>query len=73
MHVRAKFRCSSTESFGAGAARIFKFTAALDQDTPENQRFAKYTPCGSLQIHVDNPSVDFEIGKFYYLDFTPAN
>lgn len=73
MPVRAKFRCNSTESFGESAARIFKFTAVYDQDTPENQRYAKYTPAGTLQIHVDNPNVDFEIGKYYYLDFTPAN
>lgn len=75
MTVRAKFRCNSVESFspaGVDGTRTFRFQAAYDPNTPEDQRYAKYTPSGSLTIQVDNPAVVFEPGKAYYLDFTPA-
>lgn len=70
--VRAKFRCTSVETFQAGAARTFRFAAEYDADLPEDQRYARYTPSGELRITVDNPNVDFEPGKSYYLDFTPV-
>jgi hypothetical protein len=78
MTVRAKFHCSSVEDFtpkAAGAAaglRVFRFAAQYDDSIPEDQRYAKYTPSGELRITVDNPNVDFEVGKAYYLDFTPV-
>ena len=41
---------------------------------PEDQRFSKATPSGSLRMQVDNPAAleQFEPGKAYYLDFTPV-
>lgn len=71
--VRAKFRCNSVVDFGPTTAKAVNFTAVMDNDTPENERYAKYTPSGQLNIHVDNPAVVFEPGKAYYLDFTPAD
>lgn len=72
--VRAKFRCTSVESFGGGASqRIYRFNAVSDSTVPEDRRYAKYTPSGHLTITVDNPDVSFEAGKSYYLDFTPAD
>lgn len=54
--------------------RTLVFSAAYDDGTPENQRFSKATPSGSIEMLVDNPEAlkQFEIGKSYYLDFTPA-
>lgn len=78
MTVRAKFRCNSVEQFApadlgsAEGPRTYRFQAAYDQSVPEDQRYAKYTPIGSLTIQVDNPSVSFEPGRQYYLDFTPV-
>lgn len=74
MTVRAKFKCSSVERFGNGSdgPANYRFVAVTDQSTPENQRYARYTPSGELRIYVDNPAVSFEAGKDYYLDFTPA-
>lgn len=69
--VRAKFYFS--ESIFAPGAKVYSFMAAHDDGTPENQRYAKATPTGSLSITVDNPdAMSFEQGKYYYLDFTPA-
>lgn len=72
--VRAKFRCTSesrTNQFNLDQ-REYEFTAVYDDGIPENTRYAKYTPTGSLKITVDNPSVRYELGKSYYLDFTEA-
>jgi hypothetical protein len=73
--VRAKFRCQSVESFSAqpGGPRTFKFGAEYDASVPEDERYAKYTPSGSLSIYVDNPNVSFVPGASYYLDFTPVD
>lgn len=72
--TRAKFQCVSEtrHSYGQEGARTYKFQAINDPEAPENERFCKYTPSGSLEICVDNPNVQFELGRFYYLDFTPA-
>lgn len=75
--TRAKFRCSAENSrkFGPGDGdknRVYEFFAVFDDGTPENERYAKYTPSGKLEITVDNPAVVFEPGKNYYLDFTEA-
>lgn len=71
--VRAKFRCSSIESFAqTSGQRVYKFSAEYDADLPEDQRYAKYTPAGQLSITVDNPNVSFELGHSYYLDFAPV-
>ncbi|WP_342361430.1 hypothetical protein [Terrarubrum flagellatum] len=44
-------------------------------DGEVNKTWSKYTPSGHLQITITNPSaIDaFEMGKAYYLDFTPAD
>lgn len=76
--VRAKFRCTfeTHKKWGAdpeAVTRSYEFMAAYDPEIPEDQRYAKTTPSGSLTIAVDNPNVTFEPGKAYYLDFTPAD
>lgn len=71
--TRAKFRCGSVETFGIGGSRVYRFSAEYDTSVPEDVRYAKYTPSGSLSITVDNPAVTFEPGRSYYLDITPAD
>lgn len=78
MPVRAKFRChtETLKKWGpdeSHVSRSYEFMAMYDPDVPEDQRYAKATPSGSLTIAVDNPAVTFEPGKQYYLDFTPAD
>ena len=76
--VRALFRCSSvthqknTPRPDENTVRRFKFDAMYDDGVPEHERYARYTPSGELNITVDNPSVDWEVGKLYFLDFTEA-
>lgn len=76
MTVRAKFRCTSEKnskwSTASDPQRSYEFQALYDPSIPEDQRYAKATPSGQLTIAVDNPAVAFEIGRAYYLDFTPA-
>jgi hypothetical protein len=71
--TRAKFGCTSVETFPqSNPSRVYRFTAFYDPDVPEDERYARYTPSGSLTIQVDNPAVTFEPGRAYYLDFSPV-
>jgi hypothetical protein len=40
-----------------------------------NKDWSKWTPSGELKMMVTNPAAieKFELGKEYYLDFTPAD
>lgn len=66
--VRAKFRVESIEG------NVIKMGAIYDHSTEENRRFTQATPWGNLEMAIDNPSAlaQFEIGKYYYADFSPA-
>jgi hypothetical protein len=69
MRTIAKFKCESkTET--EGSRRVYKFHAVCNDGTPENERFHKYTPTASLEMHVDNPVVDFIPGKCYFAVLT---
>lgn len=78
MNVRAKFQCQSinhimTHSPGDQTA-ILTFAPVYDNGSGENKTWSKYTPQGKLEMTVTNPDAvaAFEVGKSYYLDFTPA-
>lgn len=68
--ARAKFRCDEETNLNGGQRR-YKFSAVYDTSTPENKRFTQATPWGSFEMTVTNPSLKFELGQFYYIDFTP--
>ena len=72
MNVRAKFRLQSKHEEFGGNFINYQFNAVGADEVPENQRYHKYTPSGSLNITVNNPDVSFELGKMYYLDFSEA-
>ncbi|RVO74424.1 hypothetical protein [Sinorhizobium medicae] len=67
--VRAKFMCSGKEG-----TTVFLHTVYAEDIQSEDGRFTKATPWGELRMNVDNPdaAIQFEPGKSYYLDFTPA-
>lgn len=73
MSVRAKFRCDSKLPSGDGHSIGLNVVYSEDIQS-EDGRFTKYTPSGNITMHVDNPNaeVQFEVGKSYYVDFTPA-
>ena len=51
------------------------FEHQYDQNIPEDQRFEKATPTGGrVEMFIDNPAAlaQFELGKQYYVDFSPA-
>lgn len=86
MSVRAKFRLNSytTEMFdkwedgkaiGKVEKRTLNFTPVYGDGSGENREFWDATPTGSLQLGVVNQAAwrDFQLGKAYYLDFTPAD
>lgn len=73
--VRAKFRVTKVAKtvYGAAAGQM-EVTLAPEYDTtiPEDARFSKATPSGTIQLFVDNPLASdyLELGKYFYIDFT---
>jgi len=74
VRTRAKFICSGKQDNVGGGATIFLNTVYSEEIQSEDGRFTKATPWGELRMNVDNPdaAVQFEPGKSYYVDFTPA-
>lgn len=50
---------------------VYEPNAAADS---ENARFTQATPWGEIRLGIDNPAAitQFEAGKSYYVDFSPA-
>ncbi|TBA16086.1 hypothetical protein [Rhizobium ruizarguesonis] len=74
--VRAKFMCLSVTHFannGTDTQAEIRFTAVYGNGE-DNRSWSKWTPSGELKMMVTNPTAieAFELGKSYYLDFTPA-
>lgn len=65
--VRAKFTCTGKEGDNVLLTPVYG-------DNPENEAFFKATPGGSISLNVVNESAlnALEVGKDYYVDFTPA-
>jgi hypothetical protein len=77
MTVRAKFTLVEMASMHwSPDAKRLKFNAEYDASIPEDQRFQKATPWGGqFEMQCDNPvaNAQFELGKPYYFDITPAS
>lgn len=82
-NVRAKFFVSEvkhlyTQGDGDNVAATVKLQPCFGSypggDSEENKSFSKWTPQGSIEMTITNPAAVefFEIGKAYYIDFTPA-
>ena len=67
--VRAKFRCDSVKT--NSWSKEFEFSPVVG-NSPENETFFKTTPTGKIVLNVKNEGVNFEIGKEYYIDFSPT-
>jgi hypothetical protein len=75
MDVRAKFSCSSVTKFKSGWGDYpihynFKFQV-VSSGSEENKKFFAATPSGILELSALKEDL-FEVGKEYYLDFSPA-
>lgn len=71
MNIRAKMYCSNVEPIGNQESVNLE---AVVSGSDENKSFSDATPSASLRMTISNPSAQgaFEVGKEYYLDFTPA-
>lgn len=77
MQVRAKFVVQSIEDTGnnpENGKTIRLHPVTNSNQSAENAEFFKYTPSGEIFMLMVNPvaAEQFEVGKAYYVDFTPA-
>lgn len=73
MAVRAKFQVQSVKSMSWSAThKEITLAPQYDISIPEDQRYARATPSGSITMMVDNPAASDQLalGKFFYVDFT---
>lgn len=68
--VRCKFKCfqNSNNDKGEHTIRLH----AVYEGEGENKKFWKYTPSGMLEFQCinDEASIQFEVGKEYYIDIS---
>lgn len=72
--VRGKF-CVIGVTHGVDpTVKNVKLNAVYDDGTPENQRYSRWTPAGTIEMQISNPSASdvFVPGKEFYVDFTPV-
>ena len=76
MAVRAKFTCVGIKIDPREPTNKEIILQAVWTDDPKdpNKEWSKYTPYGELKFGVSNPkaSEQFELGKHFWLDFSPA-
>jgi len=77
MNVRAKFKVTEAELvkyYSDNKILQLKMDVVYNDGDPANAQWSKATPSGSLWMNVTNPDVfdSFQLGKFYYLDFSPV-
>lgn len=70
--VRAKFIVDSVAKTRYGHSKVN--LTPVTSGSKENEQFWTYTPSGSIELQTTNPDAanQFEVGKEYYVDFTPA-
>lgn len=71
MAVRTKVTCNGLDGHAVTFSTVYEPDAAKDT---ENARFTRATPWGEIKLGIDNPVAleQFQPGKSYYVDFTPA-
>ena len=69
--VRGKFQVTKIAKTSYGSTEI-TLTPNYDSSIPEDRKYAKSTPSGTIQLSVDNPpAVEYlALGEFVYVDFT---
>ena len=81
MAVRAKMRCTRrAECTSGGYAKDVSSVEVTLQavygngDDAANAEWSKYTPSGELKLSITNADAykQFEVGKAYFVDLTPA-
>lgn len=74
MNIRCKFRCTDIKDNGPGQPKEVDFATQYDPALPEDQRYTKATPWGTLTVSIDNPVAlaELRVGATYYVDLIPA-
>lgn len=70
--MRAKFKCtevSKKEGWGVNPILYSAKLSVVYNGSPENESFFAATPGGSIELSTVAKD-HFEVGKFYYVDFT---
>lgn len=69
--MRCKVTCTKNEPYSNGFSLAF---SAVCSGSEENKEFFKYTPSGNIEFGLVNESTaaKYEVGKEYYVDFSPA-
>lgn len=72
MSVRAKFRVTAVTRMEGDASRVT--LSPVISGSEENKAFYKWTPGGSIALETVNTEAakQFEPGKEFFVDFTPA-
>ena len=78
MKVRAKFTVDSIERrkrWDGEEQQTVKMSPVSGNESEENRKFWEATPTGKLEIGCAKAETAglFELGREYYVDFTPAN
>lgn len=71
-YVSEKIDCADQSGLRHPTAKIV--LRPVCGDTPENKQFWKWTPGGEITLHTINTDAAdaLELGKQFYVDFTPA-
>lgn len=75
MHAtRCKFVCTAIEPQPYSDSSKVTLEARYCPEVPDDVRFTKATPWGSMSVGISNPEALklFEVGKAYYVDVVPA-
>jgi len=75
MTVRAKFMCQAIHHIHSSETCAEITLRAVWGDGKGNETWSKATPQGELKMMITNPAAidQFDLGKSYFLDFTPAD
>lgn len=71
-NVRFKFKCDRIEG-STGYQDVF-MTPIVQPETPDDEKFAQYTPAGSINFRVTNKGLFgyWVPGQYYYFDCQPV-
>ncbi len=74
MTVRCKFLCMAIDDIAGSTSKRVTLGAFYSPEVPEDVRFTKWTPTGTLGVTIDNPRALAALapGKYYYLDLSPV-
>lgn len=69
--TRCKFQCALKDPGEKGSVTLYPVYSGSE----ENKKYFDCTPSGKIQLGILNPEAfkQFELGKEYYIDISPAN